>query len=51
MTLGAKALHAEQVGVGALFCTFLRGDSGRFTQLDGVPAPPRPAADCRPTSG
>jgi glycerol-1-phosphate dehydrogenase [NAD(P)+] len=25
--------HGEQVGLGALFCTFLRGDEARFTQL------------------
>jgi glycerol-1-phosphate dehydrogenase [NAD(P)+] len=30
------ALHAEQVGVGALFCTFLRGDEVRFAQLSAV---------------
>jgi len=30
------ALHAEQVGVGALFCTFLRGDLSRLHQLSGV---------------
>jgi glycerol-1-phosphate dehydrogenase [NAD(P)+] len=36
MTLGAKALHAEQVGVGALFCTFLRGDMARLAQLNNV---------------
>jgi len=36
LTLGGKALHAEQVGVGALFCTFLRGDEARFVQLNGV---------------
>jgi glycerol-1-phosphate dehydrogenase [NAD(P)+] len=29
------ALHAEQVGVGALFCTFLRGDA-RLGELDAV---------------
>jgi glycerol-1-phosphate dehydrogenase [NAD(P)+] len=27
------ASHGEQVGVGALFCTFLRGDRDRFAQL------------------
>lgn len=27
------ALHGEQVGLGALFCTWLRGDAERFTQL------------------
>jgi glycerol-1-phosphate dehydrogenase [NAD(P)+] len=27
------ALHAEQVGVGALFCTYLRRDEHRFVQL------------------
>jgi glycerol-1-phosphate dehydrogenase [NAD(P)+] len=36
LTLGGKALHAEQVGVGALFCTFLRGDIERFHQLSAV---------------
>jgi len=36
MTLGARALHAEQVGVGALFCTFLRGDLERLAQLNTV---------------
>ncbi|HEX6871936.1 MAG TPA: iron-containing alcohol dehydrogenase family protein [Micromonosporaceae bacterium] len=36
LTLGGVALHAEQVGVGALFCTFLRGDSDRFGQLNQV---------------
>jgi glycerol-1-phosphate dehydrogenase [NAD(P)+] len=30
------ALHAEQVGVGALFCTYLRGDEARFAQLGEV---------------
>jgi glycerol-1-phosphate dehydrogenase [NAD(P)+] len=35
-TLGGKALHAEQVGVGALFCTHLRGDEIRFAQLNAV---------------
>jgi len=30
------ALHAEQVGVGALFCTYLRGDEARFAQLNAV---------------
>jgi glycerol-1-phosphate dehydrogenase [NAD(P)+] len=41
------ALHAEQVGVGALFCTFLRGDTVRFVQLGqvlarhGLPRTPR----------
>ncbi|HLV58551.1 MAG TPA: iron-containing alcohol dehydrogenase family protein [Natronosporangium sp.] len=25
--------HGEQVGLGALFCTFLRGEQSRFTQL------------------
>ena len=25
--------HGEQVGLGALFCTFLRGDAERFAQL------------------
>lgn len=35
-TLGGKALHAEQVGVGALFCTFLRDDQVRFPQLNEV---------------
>ena len=34
--LGGKALHAEQVGVGALFCTHLRGDQVRFAQLNAV---------------
>lgn len=29
-------LHGEQVGLGALFCTFLRGDESRFGQLAGV---------------
>jgi glycerol-1-phosphate dehydrogenase [NAD(P)+] len=27
------AAHGEQVGLGALFCTYLRGDAARFTQL------------------
>ena len=27
------ASHGEQVGLGALFCTFLRGEEGRFDQL------------------
>lgn len=27
------AAHGEQVGLGALFCTWLRGDTARFTQL------------------
>ncbi|MFI6264317.1 iron-containing alcohol dehydrogenase family protein [Micromonospora sp. NPDC051006] len=27
------ASHGEQVGIGALFCTFLRGDPERFSQL------------------
>jgi glycerol-1-phosphate dehydrogenase [NAD(P)+] len=27
------AAHGEQVGLGALFCTHLRGDPGRFAQL------------------
>jgi glycerol-1-phosphate dehydrogenase [NAD(P)+] len=35
-TLGGRALHAEQVGVGALFCTHLRGDEIRFGQLNAV---------------
>jgi glycerol-1-phosphate dehydrogenase [NAD(P)+] len=35
ITLGSRASHAEQVGVGALFCTFLRGD-GRLAELDAV---------------
>lgn len=35
-TLGGRALHAEQVGVGALFCTFLRGDQTRLGQLNAV---------------
>lgn len=35
-TLGGRALHAEQVGVGALFCTHLRGDEVRFHQLNEV---------------
>ncbi|HWH01135.1 MAG TPA: iron-containing alcohol dehydrogenase family protein, partial [Pilimelia sp.] len=26
-------VHGEQVGLGALFCTFLRGDTARFAQL------------------
>jgi glycerol-1-phosphate dehydrogenase [NAD(P)+] len=29
-------LHAEQVGIGALFCTFLRGDDVRFRRLNDV---------------
>jgi glycerol-1-phosphate dehydrogenase [NAD(P)+] len=29
------ASHGEQVGVGALFCTFLRGDPGRLEQMSG----------------
>jgi glycerol-1-phosphate dehydrogenase [NAD(P)+] len=36
LTLGGRALHAEQVGVGALFCTYLRGDEVRLGQLDAV---------------
>ena len=36
ITLGGKALHAEQVGVGALFCTHLRADEVRFGQLNAV---------------
>jgi glycerol-1-phosphate dehydrogenase [NAD(P)+] len=36
ITLGGRALHAEQVGVGALFCTFLRGDEARFSQFNAV---------------
>lgn len=36
LRLGSRALHAEQVGVGALFCTYLRGDQARFAQLGGV---------------
>ena len=36
LRLGGRALHAEQVGVGALFCTFLRGDLDRFAQLNAV---------------
>jgi glycerol-1-phosphate dehydrogenase [NAD(P)+] len=36
LTVGGKALHAEQVGVGALFCTFLRGDSVCFADLNRV---------------
>jgi glycerol-1-phosphate dehydrogenase [NAD(P)+] len=36
VNFGGKALHAEQVGVGALFCTHLRGDDGRFEQLNAV---------------
>jgi glycerol-1-phosphate dehydrogenase [NAD(P)+] len=42
------ALHAEQVGVGALFCTFLRRDLGRLAQLASVLARhelPRTPAD------
>jgi glycerol-1-phosphate dehydrogenase [NAD(P)+] len=27
------AAHGEQVGLGALFCTFLRGDTARFAQI------------------
>jgi glycerol-1-phosphate dehydrogenase [NAD(P)+] len=27
------ASHGEQVGLGALFCTYLRGDQARFTEL------------------
>lgn len=27
--------HGEQVGMGAAFCTFLRGEQARFTQLTG----------------
>ncbi len=48
-----KALHAEQVGVGALFCTFLRGDAARFAQLSAVLARhglPRVPADLGLTS-
>jgi glycerol-1-phosphate dehydrogenase [NAD(P)+] len=33
---GGLAPHAEQVGVGALFCTYLRGDTVRFDQLNDV---------------
>jgi glycerol-1-phosphate dehydrogenase [NAD(P)+] len=36
MMLPGTALHAEQVGVGALFCTFLRADHVRFAQLNQV---------------
>ena len=36
ITLGGRALHAEQVGVGALFCTFLREDGVRLAQLNEV---------------
>jgi glycerol-1-phosphate dehydrogenase [NAD(P)+] len=35
LTVGERALHAEQVGVGALFCTFLRRDP-RFAFLNQV---------------
>jgi glycerol-1-phosphate dehydrogenase [NAD(P)+] len=30
------ASHGEQVGVGALFCTYLRGDSDRFDRLSAA---------------
>jgi glycerol-1-phosphate dehydrogenase [NAD(P)+] len=36
LTIGERALHAEQVGVGALFCTFLRGDPVWFADLNRV---------------
>ena len=36
LTVGERALHAEQVGVGALFCTFLRGDRIWFADLNRV---------------
>jgi glycerol-1-phosphate dehydrogenase [NAD(P)+] len=34
LTIGERALHAEQVGVGALFCTFLRQDRRWFADLN-----------------
>lgn len=33
MLFPGTASHGEQVGVGALFCTFLRGDQARFVQV------------------
>ncbi|MGE5830412.1 MAG: 3-dehydroquinate synthase, partial [Micromonosporaceae bacterium] len=30
------ASHGEQVGLGALFCTYLRGDEARFAQLSAA---------------
>lgn len=36
LRIGSRALHAEQVGVGALFCTFLRGDRMAFADLNRV---------------
>ncbi len=48
MLFPGTAMHAEQVGVGALFCTFLRGDEHRFAHLAAVLARhglPRTPAD------
>jgi glycerol-1-phosphate dehydrogenase [NAD(P)+] len=48
------ASHGEQVGLGALFCTWLRGDAGRFAAMatclarHGLPTRP---ADLRLTAG
>jgi glycerol-1-phosphate dehydrogenase [NAD(P)+] len=33
LLLPGTASHGEQVGTGALFCTFLRGDERRFAQM------------------
>jgi glycerol-1-phosphate dehydrogenase [NAD(P)+] len=33
LLLPGTASHGEQVGMGALFCTFLRGDGTRFAQM------------------
>ena len=41
------ASHGEQVGLGALFCTFLRGDERRFAAARRLPAPARAAAHAR----
>jgi glycerol-1-phosphate dehydrogenase [NAD(P)+] len=36
MRFPGTALHGEQVGVGALFCTFLRRDEARFAQMNAA---------------
>jgi glycerol-1-phosphate dehydrogenase [NAD(P)+] len=54
LTIGERALHAEQVGVGALFCTYLRGDRVWFADLNRVLARhglPRMPADLGLTDG
>jgi glycerol-1-phosphate dehydrogenase [NAD(P)+] len=36
IVLPGHGSHGEQVGLGALFCTFLRGDLDRFAQMSAV---------------